>query len=62
MTNIVWTEDSHDVRFTLGGMFRKGFTRDGILYEEREDFSLTLEEIKSGKLADVYILQRNCWF
>ncbi|MDO8610666.1 MAG: hypothetical protein Q7R95_09040 [bacterium] len=53
---IVWVEDSADVRFSLGRMFQNGFKRDGVEYEERPDLNVTKDEIKSGNLADVYIL------
>lgn len=52
---IVWVEDSKDMRSTLGGMFKKGFTKEGVKYEERPNFDSTMREVATGDLADVYI-------
>lgn len=53
---VVYIDDSLELRMLAGEAFKVGLTKDDTEVEIREDFELLLEEISTGNLADVYIL------
>lgn len=54
--HVVYIEDSADWREMIGSAFEKGLANKDTKVEPRGDFDELHKELKSGKLADVYIL------